>query len=274
MVILVLVVLGLALGSFANALVWRVYKQSKSSKKLASKYSITRGRSMCVDCGHKLSFLDLVPVISWVGLRGKCRYCHKKISWQYPGVELVTAVLFVLSYVFWPVGLAGKEWLAFGLWLAILTGFVALIVYDFRWMILPNKIILPLYFLAVIFVVVKLWASADIIKSLSELVLAVFIGGGIFYILFRVSKEKWIGGGDVKLGLLLGALALTPMNAMMLLFFASLLGCIYILPRMLSKKITKHTKIPFGPFLIIGCILVVLFGQVVSDWYFAHLIYR
>ncbi len=274
MVILVLVILGLALGSFANALVWRVYKQSKPTKKSSSKYSIMHGRSMCVDCKHTLKAIDLIPVLSWVLLKGKCRYCHHKISWQYPVVELLTVGLFVASYVFWPVNISGLEWLAFGAWLLILVGLVALIIYDFRWMLLPNKIVFPLYLLAIFFVIAKLWGTSDIVKSLSELVLAIFIGGGIFYILFRVSHEKWIGGGDVKLGFLLGSLALTPLNAVMLLFFASLLGCMYILPRTLSKKITKNTKIPFGPFLIMACWVVVLFGRGISDWYYSYLIYR
>src|SRR3954465_436221 len=104
MIIAVLVVLGLCLGSFVNALVWRLHEQEEggSKKAAAKKLSIIKGRSMCPHCKHALKPIDLIPVISWLSLRGKCRYCSKPISIQYPIVELSTALLFVVSYIWWP----------------------------------------------------------------------------------------------------------------------------------------------------------------------------
>ena len=100
-VIIILAWLGLCAGSFVNALVWRLHEQ-KRSKKADKKLSILNGRSMCVHCRHELTWYDLIPLFSWLLLRGKCRYCKKPISWQYPIVELATAAVFVLSYIFWP----------------------------------------------------------------------------------------------------------------------------------------------------------------------------
>lgn len=145
MIIAVLVVWGLCLGSFVNALVWRLHEQAKKQKKETT-LSITKGRSMCPHCRHNLSWRDLIPVFSWLRLRGKCRYCKKPISGQYPLVELMTATLFVGSYLFWPLDLqAVGDWTHFGLWLVILTGFMALLVYDLKWMLLPNRIMYPLF---------------------------------------------------------------------------------------------------------------------------------
>src|SRR5690606_2157613 len=103
MIIIFLAILGLCVGSFVNALVWRLRMQESSGKKKSDrKMSISRGRSMCPHCRHELSAVDLVPVFSWLFLGGKCRYCRKPISKQYPLVELVTSILFIASYVFWP----------------------------------------------------------------------------------------------------------------------------------------------------------------------------
>lgn len=267
MIILILVLLGLCLGSFVNALVWRTYKQSKSKKRTA-KYSISKGRSMCVSCGHTLSWKDLLPVFSWLALKGKCRYCHKNISVQYPLVEILTALLFVISYLFWPSAIHGLEWLVFGSWLAILTGLIALAVYDMRWMVLPDRVVFPLYFAGGFFVLIKLIQSGQDWPNLAfSALIAIMIGGGLFYVLFQISGGKWIGGGDVKLGFLLGALAMSAEKSMVMLFLASLMGCLYIIPSMLAKKTNKQSRIPFGPFLITGCIIVVLFGQTLINWY-------
>src|SRR5665213_2769212 len=97
MIIALLALLGLVFGSFVNALVWRLHEQEvllekrkKPSKKQLEKLSILNGRSMCPHCKHELAIKDLVPLFSWIALKGKCRYCGKPISWQYPVVELLT----------------------------------------------------------------------------------------------------------------------------------------------------------------------------------------
>lgn len=269
MSILVLAALGLCFGSFVNALVWRLHKQEKAkSKKARARYSIARGRSMCVHCWHTLAVRDLIPVFSWLLLRGRCHYCKKPISGHYPLVELLTAALFVLSYLWWPEPLEGAEVLRLGVWLVCLVGFMALTVYDLRWMLLPNRIIFPLIGLVAAAVVVETVALQSIQPVLTAGYGALF-GGGIYYLLFQISGGRWIGGGDVKLGCLLGLLVGGPVNALLVLFFGSLLGTLVIVPLLLSQKISAKTHIPFGPFLIAAALITQLFGRRLIDWYLA-----
>jgi prepilin signal peptidase PulO-like enzyme (type II secretory pathway) len=260
MIIVALLLLGLCLGSFVNALVWRLHMQAQTTAKTSKKksqYSIARGRSMCPNCQHELSVADLIPLLSWIGLRGKCRYCSQPISWQYPLVEATTAGAFVASYVFWPLELDVYGSLYFGLWLVMLVGLAALVVYDLRWMILPNKVVFSLYWVASVMIMVQILSEQSLEPFVRALV-GVLVGGGLFYLLFQLSNAKWIGGGDVKLGFLLGAVVGGPEPALLVLFFASLLGSVVSLPLLLTKKAHRGTKIPFGPFLILGAFVVQL----------------
>lgn len=257
MIIAILAVVGLILGSFVNALVWRMHEG----------LSVAHGRSMCPHCKHTLSAADLVPVLSWLMLRGKCRYCKKPISPQYPLVELATAALFVASYIWWPEAFSNPQKAIFVLWLAILIGLVALAVYDIKWFLLPNKLIYPLAILAAAQAVVAIANSSAPLTALLNTVLGVIVGGGIFYALFQVSGGKWIGGGDVKLGALLGLIVATPGRAVLFIFFGSLLGSLVSVPMVARGSLKRTSVIPFGPFLIIGGIATVLFGADVLNWY-------
>jgi leader peptidase (prepilin peptidase)/N-methyltransferase len=273
MIIVILVVLGLCLGSFINALVWRLHEQAvqvgkkKPDKRYLKQLSIARGRSICPDCRHDLAVRDLVPVISWLGLKGKCRYCRKPIPVQYPLVELVTGLLFGASYIWWPVVLNGAQIAVFGLWLVLLVGLIALLVYDLRWMLLPNRIIYPLGVVAVIQAIVTISTADRPLIAFTNTILAVVVGGGIFYMLFQVSKGKWIGGGDVKLGWLLGLVVATPARSLLLIFIASVFGSLVSLPLLATNRLKRTSTIPFGPFLIVGAIIVQLFGVHILHWY-------
>lgn len=268
MIIVALVVFGLCLGSFVNALVWRVHEQPKKGGK-ASKLdlSIRTGRSMCPNCHHMLHAKDLIPVLSWLSLRGKCGYCHKPISPQYPLVELATALLFVGSYIWWPVAFDLTQYLLLVIWLLLLVGFMALTVYDFRWYLLPNRIMTPVAWLAALFAFISIISADRPLVALINTALAVFIGGGIFYLLFQFSGGKWIGGGDVKLGWVLGLIAGTPSRALLFIFIASVAGTLASLPLLATKRLKKSQVIPFGPFLILGLIITQLFGSDILDWY-------
>lgn len=266
MIVITLLLLGLVLGSFVNALVWRLHQTDGKIKK-NEKLSITRGRSMCVHCKHELAAKDLIPILSWLELRGKCRYCKKPISWQYPTVELLTSVLFAASYVFWPNGLTTLlGWTQLLLWLFATVIFVALIVYDLRWMILPNKLVYILIVIATIFALNQLWllpAREVIIGVLGALVFS----AGLFYLLFQISGGKWIGGGDVKLAVALGLLLGSAISAVQMLFLASLGGSIIAVPLLIAGKAGRKTQLPFGPFLIMATYIVVLFGADITGWY-------
>ncbi len=273
MIIAMLIVTGLCFGSFVNALIWRLRQQAEESgkktpnKKYLNQLSVAKGRSMCPSCKHELAARDLLPIVSWLSLKGKCRYCSKAISWQYPLVEATTAILFVASYLYWPVAVEGTQILSFVLWLVLLVGFMALIVYDLRWMLLPNRIMAPLSAVAALMACVRVATAVDPLRALIDTALAVAVGGGIFYILFQVSSGKWIGGGDVKLGWLLGLVIATPARALLLIFVASTLGSLISLPLLATKRLKKTSVIPFGPFLLMAAIVVQLYGHNILDWY-------
>lgn len=273
MIIAILFVLGLALGSFANALVWRTHEQEaekgkkKPDKQYLSRLSITSGRSVCPNCKHELATKDLIPVLSWLFLRGKCRYCDQPIAAQYPLVELTTALLFIASYLWWPVDFSTAQTAIFVLWLALLTGLLALLVYDLRWSLLPNRIIYMLSLIAAAASVINIATAQRPLIALLNVILAVIVGGGIFYVLFQASKGKWIGGGDVKLGWLLGLLAATPARSILFIFLAALLGSAVSLPLLATHRLKRTSTIPFGPFLIVGIIIVQLFGHAILFWY-------
>jgi prepilin signal peptidase PulO-like enzyme (type II secretory pathway) len=297
MVILILItlfVVGLCLGSFVNAFIWRHYqtaqlreeaqniKNTHTKKKgnghpgklhaledKRAKLSILKGRSMCTHCGHQLQARDLIPVVSYLQLKGKCRYCGKKIE-DSPLSELLTPLLFIVSYLFWPVDLQGSQIIIFGFWLVFLVGFVALALYDRRWYLLPHTIVLPLIGLAVVQSIVLAIIGPQGWTVIWQALLGALVIGGLFYLLYRVSNEKWIGGGDVTLGIVLGLLAGSASRALLLVFIASLLGTLVAIPLIVTKKAGRNTRLPFGPFLMLAAIIVVLFGRAILDWYIGH----
>lgn len=268
MIIVLLIVLGLCFGSFTNALVWRVHEQAKPKAKQPKKVnlSIMNGRSVCPNCQHQLSALDLVPVLSWLALRGKCRYCRKPISWQYPLVELTTALLFVGSYIWWPNGFATAGLVQFIFWLVFLVGFMALVVYDLRWMLLPDRLVLPLIGLAIAQVVLL-----SVLQQSPGLLLEAFWGllflAGLFYALYQFPGRQLIGGGDVRLAVCLGLLVGGPLSAILLLFLSSIIGTLFSLPLLASGRKALSQKVPYGPFLIIATVIVYLFGASLISWY-------
>lgn len=278
--------LGLVLGSFANALVWRLHGQeelrekieelqtrkpsrsrdrqlSEARKALAS-LSMSRGRSMCSKCHHRLAARDLIPVLSWLYLRGRCRYCRQPIE-DPPLLEAGLSLVFVASYLAWPLDFSGYGLLAFGMWLVFSTGFAALTLYDLRWYILPDRIVWPLVALAVVQVLLHVTVFNGGITAVSGALWGVVIASGIFYVLYQISDGQWIGGGDVKLGLVLGLLVGGPLPALLLIFIASLLGTLASLPLLLRGKLGRKSVIPFGPCLMVAAAIMVLFGGSLVD---------
>lgn len=264
MVVLGLFLLGLCMGSFIGATAWRLHEQAKSKKK-RTELSILRGRSMCEHCHHTLAVKDLIPLFSWLSLGGKCRYCGKSIGLQALMLEVFTGLLFVASYQYWPGLLHGLQWLYFGLWLVILVGLIALAIYDLRWFLLPDRLVFPLVLVASVYAVVRIFDQGwmGVTAALWGLVIA----SGIFYLLFQLSRGSWIGGGDVKLGLVLGLILGGPSLSLLMLFIASLLGAFVSLPLMMAGKANRKTMLPFGPFLIAATVITQLFGASLITWY-------
>lgn len=257
LILIVLVTLGLCFGSFVNALVWR----------LRHRRNFVSERSECTHCHHVLEWYDLVPVVSWTMLRGKCRYCHKKID-DSPLVELITSGLFVLSYSAWPFGFETVGIWMFVLWLICIVALVALAVYDMRWQLLPDKIVLPLGIIGVILGFLRFYVHDDLglLATIVQMAGGVAVISGLYFVLHYMSRGAWVGFGDVKLNVFIG-LILGWQSALLAVFLANILGLLVVLPGLLLKKITPKSRIPFGPFLIAACIIALLWGQQIINWY-------
>jgi len=215
--------LGLILGSFLNALLFR-FNTGKS---------VLRGRSACMHCNTELRALDLVPVLSYVFLGGRCRYCKTRISWQYPLVETAAALLAVLIYI------QNPDPLWFGYWLLVWLILLFVVVYDLRHKIIPWSASLSLMALAFVYALLlgTWWGIALGIPLLA---------------LSLISNGQWMGWGDGFLELSLGGLlGLTlGFTALMLAFWAGALVGIALL--CLRGGVTMKTEVPFAPFLILG----------------------
>jgi leader peptidase (prepilin peptidase)/N-methyltransferase len=182
-------------------------------------------------------------------------------------VELLLPLLFVLSYVYWPFTFQGRYLEMFVVWLILLVGFLALAVYDLRWMLLPNRLVYPLLALAVGQAIVLSTVFHGGLSGLVATTWSVLIDGGLFYLIFQLSDGRWIGGGDVKLGALLGVVVGGPTAALLLLFIASLAGTVVAVPLLLSGRATRTSRLPFGPFLLLGAFVTYLFGAALIAWY-------
>lgn len=251
---------GLIIGSFLNALIYR----------LASHESIFEQSSKCPKCGHKLSWLDLIPVGSFFILGRRCRYCRKPISWQYPLVEIATAVAFTLAYsvqrlafsdatLFYTLH-AAHYTLVFQL---IFTCFLIIIfVYDLKHYLILDKVVFPAAGLAFAYQIVNQ-------RAIDALIGAAILAG-FFVILFFISRGRWIGAGDVKLGLFLGFLVPFP-ETIALFFLAYLLGATVSVWLLLAARKKFTDRLPFGTFLTAAAFIAMLWGERLITWYF-HLI--
>ena len=238
MIYFCLFLFGLATGSFLNCVIYR----------LETGGSFLKGRSFCPHCKHKLSWLDLIPVLGFVFLQGKCRYCGKKISLQYPLVELATGFLFVLA--FWHFG--------FGIslipWLFVLSSLIAIFVYDLKHYIIPDSLVFAAIVVAAVF-------NFNLLALLSALGAA-----GFFLAIVLISRGKWMGVGDIKLAFLMGLMLSWP-AILLALFLAFSIGAIIGLGLMAVGRKTFKSEVPFGPFLVIGTFIALFWGEIIIEWY-------
>lgn len=278
-----LVLVGLILGSFSGATVWRLRarqlredkeqgarvseKEYEKLKPLLSK-SPLKDRSRCLHCGYELKWYDLIPLVSWLSLGGKCRKCRKPIGYFEPLIELGVAAFFVLSYIFWPNGFDTSLQIAqFIIWLLAGVGLAILFAYDFKWSLLPNKVSFTIIGLGVISAAIGVIQAGDMVASIASIIWSMFILGGVYAIIYLVSRGRWIGFGDVKLGLGLGLLLADWQLAFIALFSANFIGCLIVIPMMLLHKLKPSSRVPFGPLLIVGAVIAQLFGKYILDWY-------
>jgi leader peptidase (prepilin peptidase) / N-methyltransferase len=286
--IVALALFGLCLGSFAGASVWRIRaRELKEEKKLGEKIDedeykslkkiispIAKDHSKCLHCGYELKWYDLLPLVSWVMLRGKCRKCRAKIGYFEPLMEIGLAIFYVSSYIFWPYELTSAlgiarliVWLVAGVFLAILFA------YDKKWFTLPDFISYGLMILGLANFVMIAINSSDIFGLIINLLISLAILSGIYLAVYLFSKGRLIGFGDIKLGVGLALFLVDYKLAFAALFLANLIGCLVVLPGLITKKLTRTSKVPFGPFLIVGMTIAFLFGQKIIDYYISFLIF-
>jgi prepilin signal peptidase PulO-like enzyme (type II secretory pathway) len=253
---LFLALLGAAAGSFSAALVWRIHEHK----------DFVKSRSECESCHHQLAARDLVPIFSFLFLKGKCRYCHHTIALSALLMELTGVALFVLSYAVFPlagVGTVVKTTTLFVIWLLILTGFLILALYDAKYRLLPNKILFPVIALATLYFLISNFfvAAPDPLAILARFACSLIPVTGVYgplYLIGERTNRHLVGFGDVKLGIAI-ALLLPWQSALIVLFLANFTGALFALIFIARKKKTLRSLIPFGPFLLLATVVVFLF---------------
>jgi leader peptidase (prepilin peptidase)/N-methyltransferase len=235
---------GLAIGSFLNVVAARV----------PLKRSIVKPGSACMSCGHELAWYENVPVLSYLALRGSCRGCGARIGIVYPAVELLTALLIAASFL--AFGWSGKSFVA-AFFSATL---VAISATDISHRIVPNMVVLPAAAIVL--------AAMTVLEPSAEWALGAF-GAALFLFLAALAYPKGMGMGDVKLALLLGAmLGRTVPVALMLGMLAALVPAVVLLVR--HGGAARKMGIPFAPFLALGAIVTLFFGDGLLDAYLSR----
>lgn len=294
-------ILGTAVGSFLNVVVERTAREEH-----------ILGRSYCESCKKKLSPRDLIPVISYIITRGRCRYCNDHLSIQYPLVEVATGLIFVITTylilhnLYLNTDLNGNSIhlpyfshaLPLLFYFIVSSALIALFLSDFKYGMLFDNITLPTITFIVIYklftTLYLLWShfqrlnagqfgqyliQAGYLETKAQFsllpLLYTFAGSlGIalfFLLLIVITKGRGMGGGDVKLGILIGLAAGWPyMIASIMIGF--LTGSLISLILLLIRRKRVGQTIPFGPFLIIGCIAVMFFGNTIINWYITNIL--
>lgn len=247
-------IFGLSVGSFLNCLIYRLPKRKN-----------ILGYSYCPNCAHQLSWLDLIPVFSFIFLAGRCRYCRAKISFQYPLVELVTGLLFLFAFLqlFSQFKVYNLEFI-FSLlrnWFFI-SLLVFIFVYDLKYMLIEDVIVVP--GIIIIFLINFLFIDRTI-YNLKTIILGGFIGWLFFFIQYILTKKRGLGEGDLRVGLLIGIMFGWP-KILIALFTSYLIGGIISFLLLISRRKKLYSQIPLGPFLAIGSLLTLFFGEKIIEF--------
>ena len=240
---------GITVGSFLNVLIYRIPKKEE----------FVKTRSHCMSCGYQLQWYDLIPIFSWLSLGGKCRKCKSKISVQYPLIELLNGILWLLSFLFYDLSITTL------LFCGLFSSLIALSVIDFRTYEIPVGFNIFILVLGTIRVICEFIGDHN---SWPEFIIGLVSVSVPLLLIFYATKGRGIGGGDVKLmgaaGLLLG------WKLIVLAFFLGcLLGSVIHITRM--KVSGESHVLAMGPYLSAGIIIAVLFGERIISAYFGYL---
>ena len=252
--------LGISIGSFISVIVDRIKKGEKG---------IFMGRSMCPKCRKKLGAAELIPIISYVLLRGKCRHCGKPISMHYPALELFSGLTFVTIFMNFPFinDIAGGGYtiyypslLKFGIYIVYAVFFIAIFFYDLLNSEIPDVFLFPLIGLTLIGSLIL--GTPGIFSMAIALIIALIIFGGQYLL----SGGTWLGEGDVYFAVAM-AFAFGWQLLLIAIFLTYIIGGIAALVLLTTKKVSKKSHIPFAPFLVLGTLLTIFFGERILNWY-------
>lgn len=260
MFVLILAILGLSVGSFLNVCIFRIPKEE----------SVVFPASHCQSCQKPLQWFDNIPVISFIMLRGKCRYCSTKISWQYTFVEMLSALLFIMFYLVFGFSVKGYVYLALSLVFIVVT-FI-----DIRHQIIPDVFTLPGIVLGVLVsgVFPTLHHNVFWWEGLQSSALGLLIGGGVLYIAGMIAefilKKEAMGGGDVKFLAMIGAFC-GWQAVLWTVFSSSLIASLFGMYLRLKKG---QELIPYGPYLAAGAFIYFFYGERIIRWYLGYVKYH
>lgn len=239
--------LGLAVGSFLNVCIHRIPKRE----------SIIFPGSRCPYCRKPIKFYDNIPVLSYLILKGRCRYCHKPISPRYLIVELLTGILFVLIAFFFGINLKGVIFVIF-ISLLIIAAFI-----DVEHFIIPDAITLP-------GIVIGILGNYFISNNFLLGIKGALVGGVVIFTFrvfgFSLRKREMMGLGDVKFATMIGAF-LGWKSVLLVIFFSAIIGAIIWYFLIIFQRRTSKDQIPFGFFLTAGSLLVLFIGEMILNWY-------
>ena len=241
---IIIFIFGLIIGSFLNVVIYRIPKDE----------SIVMERSYCPNCKIQLKWIDLLPVISFFLTKGKCRYCSKDISWQYPGVEFLTGFLFLALYL--KFGLTVK----FGALLLLTSLIIASSVIDYQLQIIPNELN---YFGIIIGLILAL--AFDYISI--KLALLGLVIPALFLLLIAIITKGGMGLGDVKFAAMIGTF-IGAKFTLIGIFLGALIGSVIGLILMIRDKKYRKSKLPFGPLIALGVVGMIFWGQMIINFYF------
>ena len=258
--IALLFVLGLAIGSFLNVVIYRTVHGE----------SFVKGRSHCPHCMKKISWYDNIPLLSFLLLHGHCRHCKKTISWAYPTVEFITGTLFVwwffLSVFVFRLSQAPFHFLQPVFWLTVGVLLVFVFFADVLYGIIPDGAVIALTGAAFAYRTALAVSGVMRPQDYAMSVASAFGACFLFYVLWELTKRKGIGFGDVKFAFPLGLLLGWP-NILVGLFLSFVFGAVFGIASLVLKKKKFGQTLPFGPFLVIGTVVTLMFGNRLVQWY-------
>ncbi len=254
---LLIFVFGLFAGSFLNCVIYRIEVGE----------SFLKGRSYCPECRKEIAWFDLIPVISFLVLKGKCRHCRQKISFSYPLIELATAgVFFLVFHYARPDVISLLDVVEITYILIISFIFLLIFIYDLKHFLIPNGAVISAL------TVSSAWLFFGFLNNIysSQEILFYFfsgVGASAFFLSFYlISKGKWMGFGDVKLAFVLGLFLGFP-EIVIALFLAFITGAVIGLTAIVFKRKGLKSEIPFAPFLIIGTFISFFWGESLLTYY-------